>query len=961
MIDASIVQLLERTAAEHRERAAILAQGEAPLTYSGLLDLVSATGDRLAAETALAAETHLAPPPGAERRIAIVMPNGPEMATLCLAVAATATAVPLNPEYTCLELCVLMKRLRVSLLVATRSEHAARQAAAELGLPVLTVSESASGVAGDFTLDSERTYTGAATAGASAAARSANDLALVLHTSGSTAQPKIVPLSQQNVLTSAYNVARSLELGSTDVCLSTMPLFHIGALVDLLLAPLSAGGTVVVARSMTATDYFAHLEEFSPTWAQGVPTMLQDVLRKARAEDRSGSEGLRFVRSVSAPLPVDVLEAFEERFELPVIEIYGMTETSGVITSNPMPPAKRRAGSVGVSAGPEVVIVDAAGNAAGVSRRGEVLVRGPSVLAGYEDLSAGEGFTNGWLRTGDEGYLDPDGYLYLTGRIKELINRGGEKVSPREVDEVALTCSGVADAAAFAMPHDSLGEEVGLAVVAEAGRNPTAEDIVEYCTSRLAAFKVPRTVFFLNELPRAAGGKLQRRKILETCRDTITPQPQPGAAREPSARERDLIGMWETALGVSGFGLEDDFFDLGGDSLGAAEFVEAIRQRFGVTVPAAALFDHPTVAAFSAHMEGSLTSRTAPLRRAGLDPVTEVRGFLAAWHGARATDDSLLVGWNTLGSRPPLFWGVQSFGELSAFAEGLGEDQPVYGMRSLFEAKTKSAENTVLLAGHYAKEIQKAQPKGPVHLGGYCAGGGLAVHIARGLRAAGREVASLSLFEHFTAEPWTGPAAFFFNVDSGWHPFKQKGMSWRTDYSGEVHLYPSHASHEEILTDGEMLAALRIEMEHREAAATEAERAGTSDSMPPIRCEVVSQPRAMWSRETRTVWVDVTNDGTHALSEGTALFDRWSRNSQQVLLDAVGSMETPLQPGDSVRIALDVSAPLTPGVWRVDFDVVHNGNWNDGGPHTEAHRTVLVLPGAAVWSYLFRRVRGIWT
>jgi acyl-CoA synthetase (AMP-forming)/AMP-acid ligase II len=241
--------------------------------------------------------------------------------------------------------------------------------------------------------------------------------------------------------------------------------------------------------------------------------MHQAILGLAgRHRDAIAGGRLRFIRSSSSSLPPQVMEAMEATFGVPVIESYGMTEAAHQMASNPLPPRPRFPGSVGVAAGPEIAIMDEAGNLRAPGELGEVVVRGRDVTAGYENNPEANAaaFTNGWFRTGDQGVLDEHGYLRLTGRLKELINRGGEKISPIEVDTVLMDHPAVAQCVTFALPHDKLGEEVGAAIVLAEGQTATDHELREFASARLAGFKVPRKVFFLKEIPKGATGKLQR-------------------------------------------------------------------------------------------------------------------------------------------------------------------------------------------------------------------------------------------------------------------------------------------------------------------------------------------------------------------------------------------------------------------------------------------------------------------
>ncbi|MCP5117294.1 MAG: AMP-binding protein, partial [bacterium] len=340
----------------------------------------------------------------------------------------------------------------------------------------------------------------------------AEDTALLLHTSGTTSRPKLVPLLHRNLCSSASNICHTLRLTAQDRCLNVMPLFHIHGLVAAILASLRAGACIVCTEGFHAVKFFRWMEEFQPTWYTAVPTMHQALLARAAREPGLPRSGLRFVRSSSASLPPTVMADLEELFDAPVIEAYGMTEAAHQMTSNLLPPGNRKPGSVGPSGGPEVAIIDEPGNVLPNGGTGEVVIRGDNVTPGYvgNDDANCTAFQNGWFRTGDQGYLDEDGYLFLTGRLKEIINRGGEKISPREVDEVLLGHPAIEQAVAFAVAHEQLGEEIGVAVIRKEGHSLNERDVREYAASRLADFKVPRVVKLVDAIPKGPTGKLQR-------------------------------------------------------------------------------------------------------------------------------------------------------------------------------------------------------------------------------------------------------------------------------------------------------------------------------------------------------------------------------------------------------------------------------------------------------------------
>jgi len=487
--------LADLLAARDEDAIALRAPGRAPLVSAALVALAERTRRRLNAIGI-----------GRGDRVAIVLPNGPEMAAAFLAVATAATTAPLNPAYREDEFAFYLEDLRAkALILAKGADSPARAAAARLEIPVLELVPGE--MAGEFTLEG-----GALGAAAHPGPARTDDVALVLHTSGTTARPKIVPLTHGNLCASAATIAATLALSPEDACLNIMPLFHIHGLVAAVLASLHGGGAVVCTSGFDALRIFRQLDEERPTWITAVPTMYQAILARAdRNADAIARAPLRFLRSSSASLPAPVMLQLEETFSCPLVESYGMTEAAHQMASNPLA-GPRKPGSVGLPAGPEIAIMAEDGTLLPQGATGEVVIRGPNVTRGYENNpeANAKAFTDGWFRTGDQGVFDADGYLTLTGRLKELINRGGEKVSPLEVDNVLSAHPAVAQVLTFAAPHPKLGEEVAAAVVLREGAEVSERALREFAARSLADFKVPRRIVFVSEIPKGATGKLQR-------------------------------------------------------------------------------------------------------------------------------------------------------------------------------------------------------------------------------------------------------------------------------------------------------------------------------------------------------------------------------------------------------------------------------------------------------------------
>jgi oxalate---CoA ligase len=480
------------------EAPALSAPGRKPLTHAALRALIDRT---LAALSGIGV--------GRNDRVAIVLPNGPEMAACFVACASGVASAPLNPAYRADEFEFYLTDLRAKALIVERgSTSPAVDVARRLGVRIVELIADEQAGAGSFALDVQAEividHGGYA---------QADDVSMVLHTSGTTSRPKIVPLSQRNLAASAQNICSTLRFVPGDCGLNIMPLFHIHGLIAGVLAPLSAGSQVFCTPGFNALKFFAWMDEAHPTWFTAVPTMHQAILARAPKNiDVIWRRPLRFLRSSSSSMPPQVIREIEEVFDAPLIEAYGMTEATHQMASNPLPPALRKPGTVGVAAGPEVRIMGDDGTLLPPGATGEIVIRGANVTTGYEvNCSANaEAFTDGWFRTGDQGQMDADGYISITGRLKEIVNRGGEKVSPREVDEILMDHPAVAQVVCFGMPHSKLGEEVAAAVVLREGQVATERELQDFVALRAADFKVPKTILFMNEIPKGATGKLQR-------------------------------------------------------------------------------------------------------------------------------------------------------------------------------------------------------------------------------------------------------------------------------------------------------------------------------------------------------------------------------------------------------------------------------------------------------------------
>ncbi len=587
---------------------AIAARGLSPLTYRDLLGVIDGIGGALNASGL-----------GRGDRVAIVHPGGADLASAIMGVSSYATAVPLNPSLTAGEFAGYLHTLDVDAVAVARGAGArVRIAADKLGLAVLDIEPAAVSVAGKVGL-------WGATAGPpeNPGPAAPDDVTVILSTSGTTSASKLVPIKHRHMIARGEDTAARFGMGPGDRVLNMMPMFHIGGLGAGLHYLLYSGAATLPIPQLDVPTIFQHLEDFQPTFLMGTYTIYHAIDAQADRYERAialAAPHIRVIRSGTGKLEPEIAQKLETIFEAPVIQAYGSSET-GFMAAEPLPPKRCKPGSVGLTASTEVIILDDAGTTLQPGRRGEIVVRGPMIFDGYENAPETNrtAFSDGWFRTGDQGYFDQDDYLFLTGRLKEMINRGGQKITPNEVDDALLAHPGVEAAAAFPVPHPTLGEEIAAAVVLAPGAVVREETLSEFLRGRLASFKVPRRLLFVDEIPKGPTGKVQRHKLTEAFHLDVsaTAAPQPtGTQAEPqtgqhtpSALERRLQALWAESLGIDAVGLHDNFFMLGGDSLQAIDLFLNIEQTLGHRLPRAILFEAGTVAEMAKRIEAGAPSQ----------------------------------------------------------------------------------------------------------------------------------------------------------------------------------------------------------------------------------------------------------------------------------------------------------------------------------------------------------------
>jgi acyl-CoA synthetase (AMP-forming)/AMP-acid ligase II/acyl carrier protein len=601
-----IGDILCAVAQEQPAAPVIVAPEAAPLTYGALWEQVQRTRSELSLLGV-----------GRGSVVATALPPGPVAAAALLSFASAASVAPVNPVLTQRELSETYRRLDPDLVaVAEVGPRAPRAAAESLGLPTVILRGDPAGEAGRYRLLS----IGNARA---AFARdlperdgspAAGDITLILSTSGTTGQPKLVPLTHANVLAAARATCAVHGLGPGDVRLNVMPLFHVQGLVGAVVAAVASGGSVVCTEGFDATRIPRHLEEHGVTWFSGSPTMYRELLRTADGAGAPAPASLRFLRVGSAALPASLRAQLEDRFAVPVVESYGMTEAHQ-IASTPLPPGGVERGAVGHPTGCDVRIATTDGEPAAWGEQGEILIRGPNVAPGYlvdgeVDTSALRG---GWFATGDVGSLDPEGRLTIVGRLGEFINRGGEKVSPYEVEEQLGAHPGVCEAAVFGIPHADYDEDVVAAVVSNPCGSVTERELRAFLADRLAPFKRPRRIYFVESLPRGATGKLERGRLADICADAPdegalgedTPESNGRAVRtRQSATEIALLALWRSTLESDDLTADDDFFTAGGDSLAGMALLAEVASVFAVEIPPLDMYEHAnTVRKMAAYID----------------------------------------------------------------------------------------------------------------------------------------------------------------------------------------------------------------------------------------------------------------------------------------------------------------------------------------------------------------------
>lgn len=708
----TIHAILEARAESDPDAPAILAPDRTPLSAGALSEQLNSIR-RFLNERGL----------GCGDRVAVLAGLGPEAAVAALGITGGAICIPINPMATPELESALAETRADALLAPTGAETPVREAVARHGIPLLEGTVSPGADAGLFDLEG-----GTAGTAARPGPAGADDVALVLRTSGTTSTPKLVPSTHGQLLARAAKTSHLLGVTAGDRSLCPMPLCYAHGLYSGLTTGLAAGGSSILPPRFDEQTFMRCLEQLAPTWLTAGATHHQAILGWLRKGDADVGHRLRFARSGAASLPHATLEELEALLGVPVVEAYSSSET-GIITANP-PHGRRKPGSVGLPSEGDLEVRDEQGSVAPPGVSGEIVVRGPGVFSGYErneELNR-RSFSGDWFRIGDLGVVDEDGYLTLGGRIDDVINRGGEKVSPAEVERALLEHPQVAEAVAFAMPHPTLGADLATAVRLEPGGAVGEAELRGFAAGRLAPFKVPRRVVAVPELPTGPTGKPVREKLAEHLGLLAEPA---GGVPEPARAgplEEMLTGFWGGTLERDDVGPDDDFFHLGGDSLSAVELLAALEEELNVGLDLNDLIEAPT-----------------PRRLAR----SLARGSYLDAHRPEAGREA--IGVNTTGTRPPLFAvGGRPGYALRTLLVGreVHPDQPVYGLQPPGMDWTSAGIRTIPeIAEHYLGLVRAVQPRGPYRLLGISFGGLVVFEMAVQLERAAEEVEFLGLVD----------------------------------------------------------------------------------------------------------------------------------------------------------------------------------------------------------------------
>lgn len=731
----------------------------------------------------------------AQAKVALWINSSPEFAVASVALSDGAVCIPFSIHTTVHEAYNYFQYLGIEALLTDESEDSPLVLmASELGVKTIFIEVQHQKPSGTFEVvsvldETKNTWPKA----------SPSQTAFIFQTTGSTAKPKIVPITMEAICVAAKSMADLLKLGEGDTCLNFLPLHFIHGLVTSVYVPLLAGGKVVFPGTFEKHAFCTWLKVYNPTWFSASPAIYSDILKLSSDQQHQlGNTNLRFIRVGSAPISQEQAMKLERLFNVPLIEAYGMTETM-VITCNAVD--ERKIGSVGKPLTSQVKILDANGQICKPRQIGSILVKGKTITKGYLNNPEAnrEVFQNSWFVTGDLGWMDAEGYLYLVGRTKEMINKGGQKIAPGEIEQALNSHNGIEESVVFAIPHPLLGEDVVAAVLLKPQHAYHQNELKRYMSRLLSPHKIPQRILVVESFPRSENGKILRQQVVAWAKRTIEETQASFTSSSLSREETYVQQYFSRVLKKDTIDVDEDFFALGGTSLDIAAFVSEMSDELGEEIKGRSLVEYPTIKSFASYLmhyharalvqrlgkedrediSDFSTKKENTVQDFSMQLIEQQRKLLQAWKGERLHPESLIVGRHTTGTKPPLFWCFNSAEDVDALSTVLGPDQPMYAMRSghlLFKIKDEALIKG--MAACYAREILTTYPEGPYILGGSCQAGHVAWHIAQELMTFGAKIDLLCLIDATIQQRYEGKVALFYAQESDYfNPFKDPHAS----------------------------------------------------------------------------------------------------------------------------------------------------------------------------------------
>lgn len=679
------VKYIERNASRSPDSLAVIPFDRPPVSYRNLRNILWGNIRQL---TALEIQN--------QTRIGFISTDAYEMVQWIYSVSSLCIAVPIDANLSETQYSTLFELMKLDFIILGKDLDETIQSIVEAArIPIIRIKEEPI-PAFDHPSNSD------------------DDICLLLTTSGTTSKPKLVPITSRNLFVSNHDRSVFFELTHKDCALIPTPLSR-GIAINVMLSTHIAGGSIALMSGFNHADFFKLLEKHPISWFNASPAVMASIVSYANEKRlHISSPAIRFIRSGGAPLSNNLKRKLEKLFSVQVVKSYGITEV-GTICSTYNQNIEGKSGSVGISVGSEIKI-----------HNGEVLVKGENVFPGYLDAPEikQDTFLDGWFRTGDLGRIDEDGFVYIVGRIKEMINRGGEKISPYEVEEYLERNPSIKQAVVFPRIDNQGNEEVAAAIVLKDKRDIDALGLRNFLGAYISSYKIPSIYYVTDSIPVGENGKFQRRKLSAHFAG-FTPLTDAGLkpSEETTPTERIVKSIYEKILNKKNISIYHNFFDLGGDSLSASLLHSELSDAFKIDIPVHALFDCPEISKISEFIDSLERKRgnlkfVVPLRKSGFkEPLFFVHSL-----------DGDALGYYHVGSL-------------------LDPNRPVYGIQFKYDDKWTAPLDFSQIARRYIEEIKLVQPSGPYYIAGICLGGRIAYEIVQQLSDNHEDVEFLAMFD----------------------------------------------------------------------------------------------------------------------------------------------------------------------------------------------------------------------